>query len=923
MNRFLKILSLLFCISDPLLAQEGDFFVSQFTPSFSQEDQIYFDMLFTSHDELIAANRSGIVRFDGSTWDLIPTPSAPLSVVLGDDLTIYVGCANDFGRIVITDGEFQFESLAPLATDRVLTQQVLIHDQKVYFLQNNRLFEYDPAVSNMHYYDTESTSGGFVYMFSLDGVLWTETITTSYFLGDSLQKGQRILPDEGIVISTATHDESKQIIISSHDGRVYTYTDRFKLIDELTGLSINDLTWVSKDLIALSTLSEGVLFYDLSKKEIQATIDSRNGLPDNEIFAIATDQSAGVWVANTFGFSRIAPLLPIRSFNHYPGLEGNLTTAVYADDTWFLATSDGVYYFDEINNYRNKVYYVPKSTTVKATTSQIPTNRSTTPVNNTSTTTTLKSSGLKSKIGNLFSSSQSQPTTQLKSSTQEKPKLQQLKNNVSKVFQSSTSKAGDLISRIKLPVSDKNKIQYERKVKKELISTQYLYHQIPDIKEKIKQLISFEGAIIAVTPSGIIEIRDQVAEEIFSEPVRYVFHTIGSKDLWISTVNSGVFLLQEIKNVWIESQSITNLSDVILSVYSDQPDNVWMAGTRTLYKVQVTDTSASVVNQYPLDNQFFDNIRIGRINQQLTLVNNQGVFYLDSVDNKIKVQTELMQQIGQIKRHLIQSDGTIWVHDGSNWMRLDADGSISRFTYLKLFPEMSFIDQVDGEIWLINNHQSLYKFKPGVGDSIPSSRMYIREISDEGGLLNTGADQFKISYERNSVYISLARPDYMGLTNVQFAYRLSGLNDEWSDWSSNSQLAFNYLPAGDYTLELRSIDVFGREEYLEPLKIKITPPYWQTTWFSALQVLFFTGLVLIASRLNRSNKESKKLLMLSNILTIVTIVMVIELLQNITESFFGDLGSPVMAFGLDVIVALLIFPVEMLLRRIVTGSAQT
>ena len=48
--------------------------------------------------------------------------------------------------------------------------------------------------------------------------------------------------------------------------------------------------------------------------------------------------------------------------------------------------------------------------------------------------------------------------------------------------------------------------------------------------------------------------------------------------------------------------------------------------------------------------------------------------------------------------------------------------------------------------------------------------------------------------------------------------------------------------------------------------------------------------------------------------------MVIELLQNIAESYFGDAGSPVLAFGLDVVVALLIFPVEMLLRRVVTGD---
>jgi hypothetical protein len=899
-----------------VVGQDGDFFVSQFSPSFNQEDQIYFDVLFTDQDELIAANRSGIVRFDGQEWSLIATPSAPLSVALDATMTIYVACANDFGRIIIKEGIYQFESMAPLPTDRLFTQQVISHGGKIFFLQDFRLFEYDPYTDQIGFFDADTMSGGFVSIFPFEGVLWSETVESSYYLSDSLQMGGRILPDSGIVMVTASHPTTQDIIVSSHDGRLFQYTDQFEEIKGLEGSVINDIAWVSEDLFAVSTLAEGVFFYDINTKEIVANTDSRNGLPDNEIFAIASDNASGVWVANTFGFSRIAPLLPIRSFNHYPGLEGNLTTAVYSNNTWHLATSDGVYYFDEVNNYKNRVYYVPK-TQVASTKVSEPEQKT---VTEQKTIDDNKNFKLRTRIGNFLNRDEKSQSTQLQSTTNEKPRLQQLKTNVSRLIQTSTDKAEDLLSRIKLPIATKNKVEYERRVKKELVSTQYLYKQIPDITEKIKQLIAFGEAIIAVTPSGILEINNQQAEEIFSEPVRYVLHPKGSHSLWVSTQNSGVIKMEKIGDVWVETQSITALGDIVLSIYADTTDLIWMAGANQLFEITVTDTSSTVVNQYDLDNQFFDNIKIAVIRGQLTLINNQGVFVLDTASNQLKADEVLMEKVGKIKRHLLQSDGRVWIHNERNWMRLEPDGGISQFTYLKLFPDMSFIDQVGDEFWLINDHQSLYKFEPDINDSIPSSKMFIKKLRNENGLLTKKEGQINISYDQNSVFVDLARPDYMGLVNVQYAYKMKGLNDKWSDWTSNHQFAFNYLPAGEYELELKSIDTFGREQLLEPIQFKVKPPYWQTTWFSALQVLFFTGLVLIASRLNRSNTENKRIVLISGLLTVVTIVMVIELLQNIAESFFGDLGSPVLAFGLDVLVALFIFPVEMLLRRIVTGN---
>ncbi|MFT4736727.1 MAG: ligand-binding sensor domain-containing protein [Cyclobacteriaceae bacterium] len=899
------------------VAQEGDYFVSHFSPTFNQKEQTYFDLIFTDTDELVAANRAGIVTFDGEDWSLIKTPSAPLSISLDSTMHMYVACADDFGRIVVVDGQQRFQSLAN-DQNHGLTLKSLHHKGAIYFLQGFALHQYDPLTGDLKTFQVDSGEVELNQLLVFEDFLWLETSAGAYYLNDSLTAGPNILPDSSSILSYATHQKTSQLAFASSSGAVYMYYDQFQKVEALDGLAINDMAWISEDLLAVSTLSEGIFFYSLSTKTITGQTNSSNGLLDNEIFAVATDGSSGLWIANTFGFTRVAPLLPIRSFNHYPGLEGNLTTAAYIDGTWNIATSNGVYYFDQIDNYKNTVYYVPKKKVVVAKAPVKPQLK-----------TTITATGnpkMRARVTNLLSKRSDevkdtrQVTLQAKTSDN-KPVLKQLRSSISKVFQPASTEGG-LLSRIHLQRGQDKKIEYERRVKKTLVSTQYLYKKLPDVTEKIKQLIPFDGNIIAVTPSGIIEINKSSAEEIFSEPVRYVFHSKGSRTLWISTQIGSVIRLEKIDNVWVEVETLVTTGDIVLSIYEDSKGLLWMAGANELFSVLVTDTISLIADTYPLENQFFDNIRITEIKDALYLINTQGIFTVDMESNMLVQDVAIMEKVGSIVKHLTQSNGRPWIHNGDNWTRIEENGSITQFNYLKLFPQMTYIEQIGEELWLIDDHTSLFKFTPSENDSIPASQMYFRAISDRRGLLPTSVRNHSLSYEQNSVIVEMARPDYLDLVNVEYQYRMVGLNEKWSEWSTSSRLNFNYLPPGDYKLEVRSRDTFGREQESEPITFKIKPPYWQTTWFSALQVLFFTALVLIASRLNRQKSESKKRVIISNLLTIVTIVMVIELLQNVAESYFGELGSPVLAFGLDVMVALVIFPVETLLRRVVTGGKE-
>jgi chromate transport protein ChrA len=126
------------------------------------------------------------------------------------------------------------------------------------------------------------------------------------------------------------------------------------------------------------------------------------------------------------------------------------------------------------------------------------------------------------------------------------------------------------------------------------------------------------------------------------------------------------------------------------------------------------------------------------------------------------------------------------------------------------------------------------------------------------------------------------------------------------------------LAAGSYSLLVRSRDTFGRLQESTAFQFKIVPPYWQTAWFKGVEVLFFVLLVFGSGRINQKSHEKYRLL--TSILTIVTVVMMIELLQNMAGSYFDSGDSLALAFGIDVAVALLVFPIEQVLKKLVSGK---
>jgi signal transduction histidine kinase len=103
--------------------------------------------------------------------------------------------------------------------------------------------------------------------------------------------------------------------------------------------------------------------------------------------------------------------------------------------------------------------------------------------------------------------------------------------------------------------------------------------------------------------------------------------------------------------------------------------------------------------------------------------------------------------------------------------------------------------------------------------------------------------QTSFSYKENNLSLFVAAPSYIDEKQISYSYLLEGSGNKlWSDTSSaNSIINLTNLAAGTYKLKVKA---FFPSFIYSPAGLEysfvITPPWWQTWWFS-----FVAGLVLI------------------------------------------------------------------------------
>ena len=146
---------------------------------------------------------------------------------------------------------------------------------------------------------------------------------------------------------------------------------------------------------------------------------------------------------------------------------------------------------------------------------------------------------------------------------------------------------------------------------------------------------------------------------------------------------------------------------------------------------------------------------------------------------------------------------------------------------------------------------------------ITGFQVYDKElaINKEGSPLKksiTYTNTITLRHDQSSFSIDFAALSYTAPDMTEYAYKMEGLDKDWTYLKTNRRAYFTELSPGTYLFTVRANNSSG-DWVCEPasLVVKILPPFWASTWAYLVYVLAATGLVLFFIRSYHRRTEEK------------------------------------------------------------------
>lgn len=338
-----------------------------------------------------------------------------------------------------------------------------------------------------------------------------------------------------------------------------------------------------------------------------------------------------------------------------------------------------------------------------------------------------------------------------------------------------------------------------------------------------------DGTMLCTGHNGLYEFKPDGTSRHWSEK------SLGIKK--VTTVNADKFNhyivggyngLTIIAGDEIQTIEHPNLKN-ILCIEKDHLQNLWIGGINESLFLYDGDSIKSVLSFE--DNAIHSIIFIEP--GTLLLGCRNGLFIFDVIDYYMNGHTKLIEYN--------QNNGFIGLECGQN----------------------AFFEDSKKDVWIATS-DLVTRFNPKRINRLPEiPKIYIESIQVSKDKINwINLDSFEVNSVKHSfasLKIKFASVCFSAIGNINYFFRLSGIQDEWSELQKNDEVLFYNIAPGDYTFYLKANNGNSEVETATlEMKFQILPAFWQKSWFVALSAIILTLLIFLFIRLFFTRKLKKK-----------------------------------------------------------------
>jgi serine phosphatase RsbU (regulator of sigma subunit) len=754
----------------------------------------------------------GVIRYDGSSWTMIPVRNNSRVRALGNDKDgiIYVGCAYEFGYIAPGGkGELSYVSLSQRYdslnnnTDKQLENEdiktgssskdvyigeitsLLVRDSLVYFLSDITLFIYNTNTDSLKYINLRDLGyRRFIRMFEIEDRI----IMAENNFGLLELKNEKLLAIPGgdlfkkMICLTILPVSEGKVLVGTYNSGIFLY-------DYING-TVNE-NWVGKDVNALiskiycgvklssgefvlGTAGSGVYILDSEGKLVSLWNNEKTELQDNFISALYVDPDKNneLWIS-TFGYiSKAYTNIPLTKFGSISGIDGGVNEICEFNGSIYVSTDagvvksvvdkDGCRYFEKVEGIDDQVFPLLKADIGK------------------------ESFVLAGSIKGLYQITKNgkvintQDVMRYKKEDDRAPYsvrfINQSRRNPN-LFYIGTSSEGVVV------------VEYQN-------GTWIHKYNIKQIQGNTAFMEESEnGDIFIMTdyPNGIFRVKENdtipvkygiekgLSENANVTSVRYV------KDMIVISTDRGLFKYNKDSDTWSPFDEITggySAGKNINFLFEDPEKDIWTEVVETRYHVMMFSQKEAKPELFKGPLLLMPNVKmldIKSINERIWLAKSKNVFVID--------KSKLIQSAPEINTLL-------------SGIFIGGDSIIMNGTFYKELKH---------------------------GKRIPVS-------------VFSGTRIPEIKYTLNSISFFWTTPYFIEEESIVYSYKLEGFSGDWSKWDSIYYKDFTNLPYGKYTFRVKARTATLIESKEAVYEFNILKPWYLTSY---MIILYFIIIVLI------------------------------------------------------------------------------
>lgn len=374
--------------------------------------------------------------------------------------------------------------------------------------------------------------------------------------------------------------------------------------------------------------------------------------------------------------------------------------------------------------------------------------------------------------------------------------------------------------------------------------------------------IQVNGVLYVSFPSGLFRIKEHESENILEEAgYRRLEISDNHKDTFFGAYRNSVDQIT-IRGESIERSEVLRSESEIRQFYVAD-DGIWALNYNN--EVLFSGWEDTNVNSYTPDIQNENSAirNISFINGKISLGTDAGLYAYDITsdsfvpDSSFNLLATPSFETNNLDTQVFQfeqcSENEVWfISDGILKRAIQQNNTweVNDKPY-RLLGEGAGIQEIhcnpDGSMWFGGAEGVFYlsdpdwkyenKFNTNITHvSMPNDSMIY-------GGYGELPEEPVFTFENNELRFNYSAASYIEPEENTYRVRLQGYDDEWENWTEETQKDYTFIPEGSYTFQVQGRNVYGKAGSIDSFSFTILPPWYRTIWAYLGYLLIAVGII--------------------------------------------------------------------------------